>query len=93
MTQPSSHHAAHLAATALVSGALVATSILAFQRLRRERRVDDLKHSIPPPTGDELPDLVAPTPQWSKEDERSAELAARAIRGEYDDGRPPRTLS
>ncbi|KAL5349929.1 hypothetical protein ACLOAV_004963 [Pseudogymnoascus australis] len=85
MTPTSSHHAAHLAATALVSGALVATSILAFQRLRRERRVDDLKHSIPPPTGEELPDLVAPTQQWSKEDERSAVLAARAIRGDYDD--------
>ncbi|KFZ23041.1 hypothetical protein V502_02451 [Pseudogymnoascus sp. VKM F-4520 (FW-2644)] len=85
MTPTSSHHAAHLAATALVSGALVATSILAFQRLRRERRVDDLKHSIPPASGEEPPDLVAPTPQWSKEDERSAELAARAIRGEYDD--------
>jgi len=36
-----------LAATAVVSGAVVAGAILGYQHVRRQERVDDLKRGIP----------------------------------------------
>lgn len=38
---------AQFAATALVSGAIVAGTILGYQHIRRQERVEDLKSSIP----------------------------------------------
>jgi len=38
---------AQFAATALVSGAVVAGAIFGYQHVRRQERVDDLKASIP----------------------------------------------
>lgn len=38
---------AQFAATALVSGAVVAGAILGYQHIRRQERVEDLKSSIP----------------------------------------------
>ncbi|KAL5114567.1 hypothetical protein ACEQ8H_007536 [Pleosporales sp. CAS-2024a] len=82
---------AQLITTAVVSGALVASSILGFQQARRMYRVADLKASIPDIGHDHhaqrmteygaASTVFAPT----KEDERSTALAARARRGDYDD--------
>lgn len=41
-----------LAATALVSGGIVAAGILSYQRLSHEQRVSRLKDSIPNPSED-----------------------------------------
>lgn len=38
---------AQLAATAIVSGAIVAGGILGYQHVRRQEKVEDLKSSIP----------------------------------------------
>jgi tRNA threonylcarbamoyladenosine dehydratase len=38
---------AQFAATAIVSGAVVAGAILGYQAVRRQERVEDLKSSIP----------------------------------------------
>lgn len=87
-----SHNTTQLAATALVSGAVVATTILGYQQVQRERRAEQLKHSIP-----ELDHAhavqrlneygaVEASPHLNKEDERSAALAARAMAGDYDGG-------
>jgi hypothetical protein len=43
----SSSSQAQFAATALVSGAVVAGAIFGYQHLRRQERVEDLKSSIP----------------------------------------------
>ena len=90
---PSHHSTAQLVGTAVVSGAVVASVILGYQRLRREHNVDKLKHSIPPlAKGEQLNEfgLVSPTSgHLSKEDERSAALAARALKGDYDEGTQP----
>ncbi|KAI9866330.1 MAG: hypothetical protein M1813_001452 [Trichoglossum hirsutum] len=88
-----SSHRAQLAATAVVSGAVVAGAILGFQHAKRKSRVELLKRSIPEldehdtnklteygsasPT--EIPDIT------SREDERSTALAVRARQGDYDD--------
>ncbi|KAH8753382.1 ubiquitin-protein ligase-like protein molybdopterin-converting factor [Hyaloscypha sp. PMI_1271] len=78
---------AQFAATALVSGAVVAGAIFGYQAVRRQERVKDLKSGIPDTGGDKLTDFGAAKPSsgLSKEDERSAALAARAQRGDYDD--------
>ena len=47
ISRTTSSHPAQLAATALVSGAVVAGAIFGFQHVRRQVRVDDLKRSIP----------------------------------------------
>lgn len=44
----------HLAATAVISGSVVAAGILSYQRLSHEKRVSRLKDSIPDP-GDDHP--------------------------------------
>lgn len=112
---------AQFAATAIVSGAIVAGSILGYQHVRRQEKLEDLKSSIPPLgkehqadkvrcafsvegevdmelkwkgklTGEvKLTDFGAAATdsrevKLSKEDERAVQLAARAQRGEYDDG-------
>ena len=47
ISRTTSSHPAQLAATALVSGAVVAGAIFGFQHVRRRVRVDHLKKSIP----------------------------------------------
>ncbi|CZR63751.1 related to E.coli molybdopterin-converting factor chlN [Phialocephala subalpina] len=81
---------AQFAATAIVSGAVVAGAILGYQHVRRVERTEDLKRSIPAlGAGDEgkLTDWGVASTQsnLSKEDERSAKLAERARKGDYDD--------
>lgn len=90
---PNNHSTAQLIGTAVISGTVVASVIFGYQRLRREHKVDKLKHSIPnldgKHTAEQLNDfgLVSPVSgHLSKEDERSAALAARALRGDYDEG-------
>ncbi|KAH8660804.1 ubiquitin-protein ligase-like protein molybdopterin-converting factor [Tricladium varicosporioides] len=80
---------AQFAATAVVSGAVVAGAILGYQHARRQERVEDLKGSIPG-WGSEsakvgLTDFGSASTVLSKEDERSARLAERAQKGDYDD--------
>lgn len=82
---------AQLITTAAVSGFVVASAILGFQKARRMARVADLKASIPELNDDHhaqrmteygaASHVFAP----SKEDERSVALAARARKGDYDD--------
>ncbi|KAH7065958.1 hypothetical protein BKA63DRAFT_168027 [Paraphoma chrysanthemicola] len=82
---------AQLVTTAVVSGALVASTIFGFQKARRMYRVAELKASIP--EIDEhhhaarLTEYGAASNVFtpSKEDERSTALAARARSGDYDD--------
>ncbi|KAG0645194.1 tRNA threonylcarbamoyladenosine deHydratase [Hyphodiscus hymeniophilus] len=69
-------------ATALVSGAVVAGGILGYQHVRRQEMVEDLKSSIPALGKSHQADR---NEILSKEDERSAELARRAQKGDYDD--------
>lgn len=49
---------AQFAATAVVSGAVVAGAILGYQHVRRQERVEDLKHSIPELSRDHMPEKV-----------------------------------
>jgi hypothetical protein len=42
-----SNNKAQLAATAIISGAIVAGGILGYQHVRRQEKVEDLKSSIP----------------------------------------------
>lgn len=92
MPSPGTHSTTQLITTAAVSGAVVASVILGYQRIRREKKVDHLKHSIPDldtSRSEQLNDfgLVSPAQgHLSKEDERSAMLAQRALRGDYDEG-------
>lgn len=81
------------AATALVSGAVVAGAILGYQHIRRQERVEDLKASIPDIDekhhAEKLTDLglaARKTAGMSKEDETSLKLAERAQAGDYDEG-------
>ncbi|KAK6582875.1 hypothetical protein PZA11_005283 [Diplocarpon coronariae] len=91
LSRTASNSQAQLAATALVSGAVVAGAIFGYQRVRRQERVEDLKSSIPAlgqgHEADKLTDFGAAPPKagMSREDERSLELAERAQRGDYDD--------
>ncbi|KAI9812765.1 MAG: hypothetical protein M1827_004521 [Pycnora praestabilis] len=90
ISRPPFSHQAQLVAVAVVSGVVVAGSILSLQAVRRKVQIDDLKASIPPQGGQEakLTDWGAASFKSSsnKEDERTALLAARAQRGDYDDG-------
>ncbi|KAL1860081.1 hypothetical protein Plec18167_004186 [Paecilomyces lecythidis] len=79
-----------LAATAVLSGAAVAGTILGYQALKRREAVEELKSSIPPINeqhrAQKLSEYGTATPvSMSKEDERSAALARRAQQGDYDD--------
>ncbi|RDW62163.1 ubiquitin-protein ligase molybdopterin-converting factor [Coleophoma cylindrospora] len=82
---------AQFAATAIVSGAVVAGAILGYQHVRRQEKVEDLKRSIPQlgnkHHANKISDLgiASPPTGLSKEDERGAALAARAQKGDYDD--------
>ena len=73
-------------------GAVTATGLIfASLAIRRQIATDDLKRSIPPisSTHHALPMTeyggAAPEIKQSKEEERSARIAARARRGEYDE--------
>lgn len=88
-----SNNSAQLAATALVSGVVVAGAILGYQRIRREKKIEHLKHSIPDLDEEHTAELlndfgaVEASLHLSKEDERSSAMAARALEGDYDNGK------
>lgn len=52
LERASTNSRVQLAATAIVSGAVVAGAILGYQRLQEEERVSQLKSSIPSLAGD-----------------------------------------
>ncbi|KAJ9310138.1 hypothetical protein C8Q69DRAFT_497785 [Paecilomyces variotii] len=79
-----------LTATAVLSGAAVAGTILGYQALKRREAVKELKSSIPPISEQHKAQKLseygtATPPSMSKEDERSAALARRAQEGDYDE--------
>ncbi|KAH8762108.1 hypothetical protein F5883DRAFT_561784 [Diaporthe sp. PMI_573] len=77
-----------LAATAVISGGIVAAGLLSYQRLSHEQRVSRLKDSIPNPSDDHpLQKLTSlgTIPSPDKEDIRTEELARRAQAGDFDD--------
>ncbi|EPE35033.1 Activating enzyme of the ubiquitin-like protein [Glarea lozoyensis ATCC 20868] len=83
---------AQFAATAVVSGAIVAGAIFGYQNVRRRERVGELKADIPDLNDrtqghsvGELTDFGGASTVLSKEDERSVRLAERAQKGDYDD--------
>ncbi|KAK2754411.1 hypothetical protein FQN54_007055 [Arachnomyces sp. PD_36] len=87
-----SSHKVQLAATALVSAAVVAGAIFGVQSTRRKAAVEELKASIPKIDDEhrlqkltEYGTASPPIAPTSKEDERSAALARRAQMGDYDD--------
>lgn len=88
----SNSHQAQLAATAVLSGAAVASAILGVQKFRRQKAVKQLKESIPEINDKHQAENLneygapAPGPNWSKEDEHGAALARRAQEGDYDEG-------
>ncbi|RDA89191.1 hypothetical protein CP532_0541 [Ophiocordyceps camponoti-leonardi (nom. inval.)] len=67
-----------LVATAVISGAAVASLILGYQALEREARLSELKGSIPSLT--EKLDAIT-----DEEDAKDLELAQRAQAGDFDD--------
>ncbi|XXH02647.1 hypothetical protein Hte_009028 [Hypoxylon texense] len=89
LERASSNSKVQLAATAIASGAVVAGSILGFQRLRREERINQLKDSIPSilDEGEALRRInsFGGATKENKEDLRNELLARRAQAGDYDD--------
>ncbi|KAI5467852.1 hypothetical protein BGZ63DRAFT_372334 [Mariannaea sp. PMI_226] len=77
-----------LFATAVLSGATVASLLLGYQALERDERVSELKNSIPRDDS-ELQRLTSYggsyVPPVDKEDARNQELARRAIAGDFDE--------
>ncbi|KAI8958144.1 ubiquitin-protein ligase molybdopterin-converting factor [Daldinia sp. FL1419] len=78
-----------LAATAIASGAVVAGTILGYQRLQRKERINQLKDSIPSSLDEDealrrLNSFGGAAPA-DKEDLRNQLLAKRAQAGDYDD--------
>ncbi|KAH8201165.1 hypothetical protein TruAng_004633 [Truncatella angustata] len=78
------------ATTAIVSGAVVAGTILGLQRLQRESRIHRLKDSIPELENDDAIREInsfggASTNLADDEDRRNEELARRAQAGDFDD--------
>jgi tRNA A37 threonylcarbamoyladenosine dehydratase len=86
-----SHPRFPLVATAIVSGATVASLILGYQFLDREERVYELKSSIPSPAeGDSESHKInsfggSSAPVLDKEDARNQALARRAQAGDFDE--------
>ena len=82
---------AQLITTAVVSGAVVGSAILGFQKARRMYRIEELKASIPTIGAEHhatrLTEYGAASDKFppSQEDKKSMELAARARKGDYDD--------
>ncbi|KAK8226724.1 hypothetical protein HDK77DRAFT_384778 [Phyllosticta capitalensis] len=87
---PSSHNA-HLAMTAVASGALAASLVLGYQAARRKYNVARVKSHIPEIGQEHVATRLteygaaAETNTLSKEDERSVALATRARNGDYDE--------
>lgn len=52
LSRASSDSRIQLAATAVISGGIVAAGLLSYQRLSHEKRVSRLKDSIPDPSDD-----------------------------------------
>lgn len=59
ISRASESHHAQLVATAAVSGLVVGSAILGYQKARRMTRVADLKASIPDLTDDHRPSRVS----------------------------------
>ncbi|KAI2782247.1 ubiquitin-protein ligase molybdopterin-converting factor [Daldinia loculata] len=74
-----------LAATAIASGAVVAGTILGYQRLQRKERINQLKESIPSLLDEGKLTSFDGTSTTDKEDLRNQLLAKRAQAGDYDD--------
>ncbi|KAI0119832.1 ubiquitin-protein ligase molybdopterin-converting factor [Daldinia grandis] len=74
-----------LAATAIASGAVVAGTILGYQRLQRKERINQLKESIPSLLDEEKFTSFGGPSTNDKEDLRNQLLAKRAQAGDYDD--------
>ncbi|KAI0848492.1 ubiquitin-protein ligase molybdopterin-converting factor [Daldinia vernicosa] len=74
-----------LAATAIASGAVVAGTILGYQRLQRKERINQLKESIPSLLDEGKPTSFDGASTADKEDLRNQLLAKRAQAGDYDD--------
>ncbi|CAJ2504383.1 Uu.00g117770.m01.CDS01 [Anthostomella pinea] len=91
LERASSNSRVQLAATAIVSGAVAASAVLGYQRLRREERIHELKDSIPSQDdeGEEalrrLNSFGGSSSNADKEDLRNEILARRAQAGDYDD--------
>ncbi|KAI0437507.1 ubiquitin-protein ligase molybdopterin-converting factor [Xylaria telfairii] len=76
------------AATAIASGAVVASTILGYQHLRQEKRIHRLKRSIPSLANDD--EALRKLDSFGggstdKEDTRNEMLARRAQAGDYDE--------
>ncbi|KAI0458091.1 ubiquitin-protein ligase molybdopterin-converting factor [Xylaria acuta] len=78
-----------LAATAIASGAVVASAILGYQHLRQAERVQNLKRSIPSLADNDEAlrklDSFGGASTADKEDLRNEVLARRARAGDYDE--------
>ncbi|KAI1818613.1 ubiquitin-protein ligase molybdopterin-converting factor [Poronia punctata] len=89
LDRASANSRVQLAATAVVSGAVVAGAILGYQRLRQEERVQNLKSSIPSLSEDSEAlrklNSFGGASKEEKEDLRNQILARRAQAGDYDD--------
>ncbi|CUS07375.1 unnamed protein product [Tuber aestivum] len=79
-------HRAQLACTALISGAVVASTIFAFQKVKQISRLKSLKDSIPPPSeANVLTDFGAAAARSRLQDESDAVLVANVQRGDWDE--------
>ncbi|KAH8157600.1 hypothetical protein CIB48_g10651 [Xylaria polymorpha] len=88
LERASSDSRVRLAATAIASGAIVASTILGYQHLRQEKRIHRLKRSIPSLANDDeaLRKLDSfGSASTDKEDVRNEMLARRAQAGDYDE--------
>ncbi|KAI9671233.1 MAG: hypothetical protein M1829_004640 [Trizodia sp. TS-e1964] len=90
-SRTASSHPTQLAATAVLSGAVVAGAILGYQHARRREKVDDLKRSIPDigreHSADALTEYGAASPLPTARDDaaRYSAIANRARQGDYDE--------
>ncbi|KAF8543216.1 hypothetical protein BDD12DRAFT_932149 [Trichophaea hybrida] len=82
-----SSHRAQLALTAVASGIVVGSTILAFQSARYNEKLRNIKRSIRRRTdlGGKLTEYGAPAAQSKLQKEPDAELAAKARRGDWDE--------
>ncbi|KAI0994068.1 tRNA threonylcarbamoyladenosine dehydratase 2 [Podosphaera aphanis] len=80
---------AQFAATAILSGAVVAGAILGLQHIQRQEKLEDLKKEIPAwgEDGEQLSEIgaAASKPSHHHSDQQSELLAMRAQKGDYDD--------
>ncbi|KAI0487618.1 ubiquitin-protein ligase molybdopterin-converting factor [Xylaria cf. heliscus] len=89
LERASNHPRAPLAATAIASGAVVASAILGYQSLQQGKRIRKLKRTIPSLADDSetlrMLDSFGDASPADKEDIRNGVLARRAQAGHYDE--------